>query len=91
MPIHLSPELAEEFFREEEAEQARQAQQQLAPSVDAQMEAAQNYQAALNREAESQRDWFRGDIAAEYLPQCVCCLLMLIYGVRSGHFWSEST
>jgi len=56
MPIHLSPELVEEFFREEEAEQARQAQQQLAPSVDAQMEAAQNYQAALNREAESQRD-----------------------------------
>ena len=55
MPIHLSREIAEEYFREEE-EAAQRAQQQLAPSAVAQMQAAHNHQAALEREAEAQRD-----------------------------------
>ena len=54
MPIHLSREIAEEFFREEE-EAAQRAQQQ-PPSAVAQMQAAHNQQEALEREAEAQRD-----------------------------------
>ena len=58
MPIHLSREIAEEFFREEEEAARAQPPQPppQQPSAAAQMEAAQNYQAALDREAESQRD-----------------------------------